>query len=79
MPRAPLPGSLPPRGLQREIAAAYVGISPTKFDQGVDQGWMPKPKRVGTRKIWDRLALDSAFSALPDDGEAEEANDWDRR
>ena len=33
------------RGLQREMAARYVGISATKFDEMVDDGRMPKPKR----------------------------------
>jgi hypothetical protein len=42
----------------------------------VVDGRMPKPKRVNTRKVWDRLALDEAFANLPDDGEPEE-NPWD--
>jgi hypothetical protein len=33
------------RGLRREQAARYIGIGPTKFDQLVDDGRMPK--RVG--------------------------------
>ncbi|HTK34704.1 MAG TPA: XRE family transcriptional regulator [Caulobacteraceae bacterium] len=69
-----LPPSLPPRGLCREAAARYVGVSPTKFDEMVDDGRMPTPKRVDARKIWDRSALDFAFDALPQE---EEANPWD--
>jgi predicted DNA-binding transcriptional regulator AlpA len=61
-----LPASLPPRGLSREQAAAYVGISPTTFDAMVTDGRMPKPKRINARVVWDRHQLDLAFSALPD-------------
>ncbi len=63
---AVLPPSLAPRGLSREQAAAYVGVSPTLFDTLVDDGRMPRPKRINTRTIWDRTTLDEAFAALPD-------------
>ncbi len=75
MTRAALPLSLPPRGLQREQAAAYVGVSATKFDAMVVDGRMPAPKHVDRRKIWDRVALDAAFDALPSN---DEENEWDR-
>jgi excisionase family DNA binding protein len=64
-----LPLSLPPRGLAREQAAEYVGVSATKFDELVADGRMPGPKRVDGRVIWDRLKLDIAFAALPDEGD----------
>jgi predicted DNA-binding transcriptional regulator AlpA len=60
-----LPLSPPPRGLSREQAAAYIGISPSKFDAMVLDGRMPQPKEVDRRLVWDRLELDAAFSALP--------------
>jgi hypothetical protein len=73
-----LPVSLPPRGLSREVAAQYLGISSTKFDQLVGDGRMPHAKRIDGRKVWDRAALDLAFSALPEDGEVETGpNPWD--
>ena len=72
-----LPPTLAPRGLQREAAAGYIGVGLTKFDEMVKDGRMPEPKRVDGRKIWDRLALDIAFEALPDDNQP--ANDWDER
>lgn len=58
--------TLTPRGLGRELAAAYIGVSPTKFDDLVKDGRMPRPKKMDGRRIWDRVALDSAFSAFPD-------------
>lgn len=63
-----LPASLAPRGLSREEAAAYVGVGATKFDQMVQDGRMPAPKRIDGRRVWDRLRLDSAFAALPTEG-----------
>ncbi|WP_280821876.1 hypothetical protein [Pseudaminobacter soli (ex Li et al. 2025)] len=59
---------LPPRGLNREAAARYIGASTTKFDQLVADRRMPKPKRIDGRVIWDRIQLDEAFTDLPDDG-----------
>lgn len=72
-----LPASLPPRGLSRAEAAAYVGVSPGLFDAMVADGRMPQPKRVNARSIWDRLTVDLAFAALPDDGHNREGNPWD--
>jgi predicted DNA-binding transcriptional regulator AlpA len=59
--------SYAPRGLGREEAARYIGISTTKFDQLVTDRRMPKPKKIDGRVVWDRIALDSAFSDLPED------------
>ena len=70
-----LPQSLPPRGLSREQAAAYVGISPSLFDILVKDGRMPAPKRVNARTVWDRLQLDAAFAALPSNDAS--LNPWD--
>ncbi|MBT3371983.1 MAG: hypothetical protein HOA08_10705 [Rhodospirillaceae bacterium] len=72
-----LPQSLPPRGLQREQAAAYVGVGCSKFDQMVDDGRMPKPKRIDTRKVWDRFQLDLAFEELDGGTNSVDANEWD--
>lgn len=71
-----LPLSCPPRGLSRVEAAAYVGVSVAKLDEMVKDGRMPKPKRIDARTVWDRLALDAAFAALPDEGDAPAVNPW---
>jgi hypothetical protein len=55
-------------------SAEYVGVKTTLFDEMVGDGRMPAPKRINARKIWDRLELDAAFTALPSD---EDANPWD--
>ena len=59
-----LPFSLPPRGLNRCEAAAYIGVSPTLFDEMVKDGRMPRPKQVNARTVWDRKRVDIAFDAL---------------
>ncbi|MER9713308.1 hypothetical protein NKJ13_24120 [Mesorhizobium sp. M0174] len=58
--------SYPPRGLSREEAARYVGVGPTLFDEMVGDGRMPRPKHINSRTIWDRVALDIAFTSLPE-------------
>ncbi|MEA3534253.1 hypothetical protein [Rhizobium sp. CC-YZS058] len=63
------PVAYAPRGLSREEAARYIGVGTTKFDEMVSDRRMPKPKRVDGRTIWDRIALDAAFSDLPSEGE----------
>ncbi len=60
----PDPLSYPPRGMSRDEAARYVGVSATKFDDLVADGRMPSPKRIDGRVVWDRLRLDAAFSEL---------------
>jgi excisionase family DNA binding protein len=55
------------RGLSREQAAAYIGVSPVMFDTMVSDGRMPAPRLAGRRRIWDRAELDTAFSELPRD------------
>ncbi len=69
--------SLPfwPRCLSRDQAAAYVGVSPGKFDQEVDAGVWPPGEQRGGRILWDRNLIDMAqdkrsgimasFQALP--------------
>ena len=65
----------PRRGLRHDDAARYVGVSPRKFDQMVDDGTMPKPKRVGGCVVWDIRALDMAFDALGEEDGG--VNEWD--
>jgi predicted DNA-binding transcriptional regulator AlpA len=67
--------SLAPRGLSRGQAAAYIGVGVTKFDQMVDDGRMPRPKRIDGRLVWDRVKLDEAFEELDDDRGPK--NEWD--
>jgi predicted DNA-binding transcriptional regulator AlpA len=69
-----LPLLLAPRGLSRTEAAAYIGVSPSLFDEMMKDGRMPSPKKINSRTVWDRKRLDEAFEALPD---KDDGNPWD--
>jgi predicted DNA-binding transcriptional regulator AlpA len=66
---------VPRRGLSREEAAMYIGISPNKFNELVADGRMPAPVKIDSRKVWDIRHLDLAFDALPKEDAA--PNSWD--
>jgi predicted DNA-binding transcriptional regulator AlpA len=63
----PDPIAYPPRGMSRDEAARYIGVGATKFDEMVSDGRMPRPKRVDSRVIWDRLRIEAAFTDLPEE------------
>ena len=73
----PLPEGTLPRGLSRQQAAAYVGVSASTFDSMIKSGSMPKPKIIGARRVWDKWKIDAAFSDLPGDGGCDD-DVWDR-
>ena len=50
-----LPDNLPPRGLSREQVAEYIGVSTTIWDRLVDDGLMPKKRRIYGRVVWSLL------------------------
>lgn len=79
MTRAPKPDRFLALGLGQADAAAFVGVSATTFRAMVEDGRMPRPRRVGTRRLWNRREIEAAFDALPAEGEdaAGEANEWD--
>lgn len=60
------------RGLDECEAAVYLSISPSFFRKLVELRRMPRPRVIGTRRIWDVEELDLAFKALPrEHGDAE--------
>ena len=67
---------VPRRGLSRDEAAMYIGISATKFDEMVIDGRMPVPVKIDTRSVWDIRSLDLAFDALSTQNPVR-ANSWD--
>jgi predicted DNA-binding transcriptional regulator AlpA len=71
---------VPRRGLSRTEAAMYLGISPSKFDELVDDSRMPRPRMIDCRKVWDVYELDMAFDELPrEDGPSAAGSSWDDR
>jgi hypothetical protein len=69
---------VPRRGLSRDEAAMYIGISPGKFDELLADGRMPTPRRIDGRKLWDIRDLDMAFDTLPRE-DSPVAGSWDDR
>jgi predicted DNA-binding transcriptional regulator AlpA len=76
MPRqSALPANLPPRLVNREAAADYLSVSDGTFDLMVQDGRMPKPKRLSVGRIaWDVRELDAAVDALPHEGDPADAD-----
>jgi predicted DNA-binding transcriptional regulator AlpA len=56
----------PPRAMKAERAAAYLDMSRSKFLELVEQGRLPKPKVIDGIRVWDRLAIETAFNNFPD-------------
>lgn len=54
----------PRRGLDRDEAAIYVGITLATFDQMVNDGRLPKPSEFDGEFVWDLVQLDRAFDRL---------------
>lgn len=69
----------PRRGLSRVEAAMYFGVSPTKFDEMVDDGRAPRPRKIDTRKVWDVRELDLSFEQLPREDSPATGTSWDDR
>lgn len=53
-------------GMSRSEAAEYLGISPSLFDMMIDDGRMPQAKRINSRRVWSRPAIEQAFAELPE-------------
>jgi excisionase family DNA binding protein len=70
---------IPRRGLLRDEAAMYIGVSAGKFDDMINDGRMPAPRRIDGRKVWDVRKLDLAFDALPRDDVVPVGNSWEDR
>ena len=66
------------RLLSRPESAAYAGVSPTTFDRLMNDGFMPAPKRVYGRVLWDVRALDAAIDCLPGDDDSSDAESSDK-
>lgn len=81
--RGALPMGVPPRGLRRAAAAAYLGISPSHFDKCREAGQIPQPRRMFGVEIYDRQDLDFLFDGKPgvspaNDNNIPEATAWEK-
>ncbi len=53
-----------PRRMQAPFAAAYMGVSKTKFLDGVKAGHYPKPYHDGSNTLWYIEDLDESLDRL---------------
>jgi hypothetical protein len=67
---------LPRRGLSREEAAIYLGISASTFDELRSSRMIDPPRMIKGRKLWDIRELDMAFDALPRENQLPEDSSW---
>jgi predicted DNA-binding transcriptional regulator AlpA len=56
----------PPRAMNADRAAAYIGLGKTKFLELVQAGRMPKPIEFDGAPRWDRFELDAAVEDWKD-------------
>jgi hypothetical protein len=42
----------------------------------VDDGRMPRPRMINSRRVWDVDELDAAFKSLPREGGEQEQDTW---
>lgn len=63
------PSEMPawPRRLSLALAAAYLGISPSKLSEGAGKAY-PAPIRDGRNVLWDRRALDAYVDGAAEAG-----------
>src|ERR1700730_15984782 len=69
--------SILPRGLRREQAAHYIGVSSSKFDLERKNGVIPPPKNFAGVALYCRHELDAMFDDLTPLIAANDNNEWD--
>lgn len=69
MSNSALPSNVPAICVSKSSAAAMLNLSPGKFSELVLSGEMPKPRCVGTRRLWLVNELYSCAAALPSQDE----------
>lgn len=65
-----------PRRMSRTVAAAYMGIGETTFQQRVDARVYPQPISDGGRVLWDKRALDLLVDAQSGFDDASGVEPW---
>ena len=67
----------PPRAFRAERAAAYLGMSTSKFLELVDRGRLSQGIKIDGMTLWDRLQLDADFEAFKAEETAHRRNTVD--
>jgi predicted DNA-binding transcriptional regulator AlpA len=60
--------NVPRLGLNRLEVAQAIGVSANTVDVMVEEGFLPKPRKWHSRKVWLVAEIVTAMSAWPEDG-----------
>tara|TARA_R110002073_G_scaffold88479_4_gene209962 strand:- start:97 stop:333 length:237 start_codon:yes stop_codon:yes gene_type:complete len=69
-----IPSNIPAICVSKSSAAAMLNLSPGKFHELVQSGAMPRPRCVGSRRLWLVNELYTCAGALPSQ---DEEDTWD--
>lgn len=73
--------NVPRIGLNRLEVAMAIGVSANTVDAMVKEGYLPKPRKWHTRKVWLVSDLVAAMASWPEEGftageDADDGDDW---
>lgn len=74
--------NVPRLGLNRCEVALAIGVSVNTVDLMVTEGYLPKPRKWHSRKVWLVSEIEAAMSEWPEDGilkrgeDADDGEDW---
>lgn len=60
--------NVPRLGLNRVEVAMAIGVSPNTVDAMVNEGFLPRPRKWSTRKVWLVHEIVAAMAEWPEDG-----------
>lgn len=64
--------NVPRLGLNRAELATAIGVSANSIDLMVEEGFLPRPRKWHSRKVWLVADVVAAISAWPEDGKPKE-------
>lgn len=74
--------NVPRLGLNRSEVAMAIGVSANTVDLMVEEGFLPRPRKWHSRKVWLVAEIAAAMSEWPEDGipklreGADDGDDW---
>ncbi|MCS0459485.1 hypothetical protein [Rhizobium favelukesii] len=76
--------NVPRLGLNRSEVALAIGVSANTVDLMVEEGFLPKPRKWHSRKVWLVAEIAAAMSEWPEDGipkqrvdaDADDSDEW---
>lgn len=69
--------SVPRLGLNRAEVALAIGVSANTVDLMVMEGFLPRPRKWHSRKVWLVSEIEAAMTEWPEDGIAKQREDAD--